>query len=342
MSVTLHGAPARFEGGLHEVGRGIFAWLQPDGGWGEVNAGLVVGDGASTLIDTLWDQPRAREMLAAMAPHTASAPIRLVINTHSDGDHWWGNAEAPAAASIVTSAASLATMEEETPPGGLARLRRLAGGVRRAPGPAGEMGRYVCEMLGPFDFDGVQLRFPDRSFSGELAERVGGRALALTEVGPAHTPGDLIVHLPEDGVVFGADILFFGVTPAMWAGPVENWQRALELILRLDADVYVPGHGPVGGRADVEALQGYWEWLDAGVRAHHAAGRSAMEAARALIREPQFAQYRDWVCPERIAMSATAVHRRLGGRGPIPATPPARARLFSQIAALQREIEALA
>jgi hypothetical protein len=41
-------------------------------------------------------------------------------------------------------------------------------------------------------------------------------------------------------------------------------------------------------------------------------------------------------------MSATAVHRRLGGRGPIPATPPARARLFSQIAALQREIEALA
>ncbi|HST38646.1 MAG TPA: MBL fold metallo-hydrolase [Conexibacter sp.] len=339
MNVTLHGAPARFEGGLREVGRGVFVWLQPDGGWGEVNAGLVVGEGASTLIDTLWDQPRAREMLSAMAPHTVVAPIDLVINTHSDGDHWWGNSEVPEHASILTSAASLETMHEDPPPAGLERLRKLAGTIRHAPGPAGAMGRYVSDMLAPFDFDSVRLRFPDRSFRGERVEQVGGRELRLTEVGPAHTPGDLVVHVPDAGVVFGADILFFGVTPAMWAGPLQNWLRAIDLLLALDADVYVPGHGAVGGRAEVEALRDYWRWLDAGVRAHHATGRSAMETARALIREPQFAQYRDWVCPERIVMSVTAVHRELSGKGPIPSTPPARARLFAQIAAIKREIE---
>jgi hypothetical protein len=49
----LHPGPARFEGGLREVGRGVHAWLQPNGLLGESNAGLVIGDGASLLVDTL-------------------------------------------------------------------------------------------------------------------------------------------------------------------------------------------------------------------------------------------------------------------------------------------------
>jgi glyoxylase-like metal-dependent hydrolase (beta-lactamase superfamily II) len=335
----LHPGPTRFDGGLTELGPGIHGWLQPNGLLGESNAGLVVGDGAALLVDTLWDPPLTRRMLTAMAPLIEGAPIKTLVNTHSDGDHWWGNSEVPEHASILTSAASLETMHEDPPPAGLERLRKLAGTIRHAPGPAGAMGRYVSDMLAPFDFASVRLRHPDRTFKGERIERIGGRELRLTEVGPAHTPGDLVVHVPDAGVVFGADILFFGVTPAMWAGPLENWLRALDLLLGLDADVYVPGHGDVGGRAQVEALRDYWRWLDAGVRAPHAARRSAMETARLLIREPRFAQYRDWICPERIVMSVTAVHRGLSGKGPIPSTPPARARLFAQIAAMKREIE---
>lgn len=341
MSVTLHGEPARFEGGLHAVGDGCWAWLQPDGGWGEVNAGLVVGDGASAVVDTLWDQSRARQMLAAMEPYTRDAPIALAINTHSDGDHWWGNGELPAGAEIVTSRASLETMREETPPAGMARLRSLARMVRRGPGGAGGMGRYVSEMLKPFDFEHVELRFPDRAFTGTRSETVGGRELRLIEVGPAHTPGDLIVHVPDAGVVYAADVLFVGVTPVMWQGPLENWLRALDLLDELDADAYVPGHGPVGGREDVAALRDYWRWLDAGVRRHHAAGRSALQGVRALIREPAFARFRDWRCPERIVINATTLHRLHAGKPPVPSTPPARARLFAHVAAIGKELEAL-
>lgn len=338
---TLHRDPARFEGGLHEVGQGVWAWLQPNGSWGEANAGLVAGDGAAALIDTLWDQTRAREMLAAMAPHTAETPIELVVNTHSDGDHWWGNAEVPEGATIVTSLASLETMHEEATPAALARLRGLTRTIRVAPGAIGGMGRYVSEMLAPFDFDAVTLRFPDRTFSGRRTEVVGGRELRLTQVGPAHTPGDLIVHVPDAGVAFGADMLFFGVTPVVWEGPVSNWLAALELLLGLDADVYVPGHGPLGGRAEIELLRDYWQWLEAGVASYHAAGRSAMEASRALIRAPEFARWRDWICPERIVISVTSLHRRLSGKGRIPTTPAARARLFAHVAALRRELDVL-
>src|ERR1700735_5082015 len=69
-------APAKvpYTRGLHEVGDRVWAWMLPDGGYGWSNAGLVAGDGASLLVDTLFDLPLTREMLAAMAPVTDRAP----------------------------------------------------------------------------------------------------------------------------------------------------------------------------------------------------------------------------------------------------------------------------
>ena len=87
----LHPGRRSSRGGLTEVGPGVHAWLQPNGALGESNAALVVGAGASLLVDTLWDPRLTRRMLDAMAPLTAEAPIETVVNTHSDGDHWWGN-----------------------------------------------------------------------------------------------------------------------------------------------------------------------------------------------------------------------------------------------------------
>ena len=77
--------------GLHEVGKRVWAWTLPDGGFGWSNAGLVVGDGASLLVDTLFDLPLTREMLDAMKPITDGAPITDALITHSNGDHTHGN-----------------------------------------------------------------------------------------------------------------------------------------------------------------------------------------------------------------------------------------------------------
>src|SRR4051795_12303000 len=92
---TLTGAPARFPGGLREVAPRTWAWLPPNGGLGEANAGLIVGDGGSLLVDTLWDERLTRRMLTAMQPQLADAPLRRAFITHPDGDHWWGNAALP-------------------------------------------------------------------------------------------------------------------------------------------------------------------------------------------------------------------------------------------------------
>jgi cyclase len=93
--------------GLVEVGEGVWAWLQGDGSWGWSNAGLVTGSGEALLVDTLFDWRLTREMLAAMRAATpAAARIATVVNTHSNGDHCYGNALVEGAEIVATRAAA--------------------------------------------------------------------------------------------------------------------------------------------------------------------------------------------------------------------------------------------
>ncbi len=224
--------------GLHEIGDGVYAYLQPDGSWGWSNAGLVVDGEASLLVDTLFDLKLTGEMLDTIrAAVPAARDIGTVVNTHANGDHCWGN-QLVRDAEIVGSRACAEEM------GGLppALLAALA-----ASPPEGPQGDMVRTMFGAFDFTGIEVVPPTTTFEGELSLRVGDTDVELIEVGPAHTQGDVIVHVPSQGVVYTGDILFNGGHPIVWAGPVANWMAACDRILALDAPTVVPGHGPVCG-----------------------------------------------------------------------------------------------
>jgi cyclase len=298
-------------------------------------------------VDTLWDPRLTRRTLAAMAPLIEKAPIQTLVNTHSDGDHWWGNKEVSAAEIIATEAAR-AVMEDESPAemnrfGALARALRLAGSLpvpypRR--GDVAAIAAYVSELLAPFGFDEVRLVPPTRTFSGELALDVSGREVRLIEVGPAHTAGDLIVWVPDAKVAIAADVLFIGITPIMWAGPLEGWIAALERLLGLGAERFVPGHGPVCGHEEVRRLIDYWRWLEEAAGQRLAAGNSPAETARELVLGDEIAErgFADWLAPERALVSVGTVdaHRRgvarpLGPRGLIAA--------FFRMALLARDLE---
>jgi cyclase len=331
-----------------EFGPGIHAWLQPNGSLGESNATLVIGDGASLLIDTLWEPPLTRHMLAAMAPLVSGAPIESVVNTHSDGDHWWGNQEVPSAEIIATEAA--AQVMKEQSPAELKRFGLLAGMLRAVgaiplPYPRRDdvvaIASYVSRALQPFNFDEVQLVRPTRTFSGKLDLDVGGRQISLLEVGPAHTPGDLIAWVPDARVAIAADILFVGVTPIMWAGPLENWIAALERLLELGAERFVPGHGPVCGPKEVQRLIDYWRWLDRAARPQLEAGTSPAEAARKLVLGEEIGElgFVDWLGPERALVSIATIeaHRRGAAK---PPGPRQLVDAFFRMALLARDLEA--
>ncbi|HYF47097.1 MAG TPA: MBL fold metallo-hydrolase [Acidimicrobiales bacterium] len=286
-----------YERGLHEVADGVFAWLQPDGGWGWSNAGLVRGDGGSLLVDTLFDLALTREMLEAMAPITATDPIETLVNTHANGDHCYGN-QLVAEAEVIASAASAAEMDA-LPPSALAVMTSLD------LGDAGN--RYVRGAFGPFRFDDIEPPHPDRTFSGRLDVEVAGEPVELLEVGPAHTAGDVLVHLPRRQAVFTGDILFIGGTPIVWDGPIQNWLDACDRILELEPEVIVPGHGPLTGAEGVRATADYLRFVREEATQRHDAGLSATEAAWDIDLGP----FGDWNESERIALNVDAVYREV-------------------------------
>jgi glyoxylase-like metal-dependent hydrolase (beta-lactamase superfamily II) len=357
--LSLLGQPARYATGLEDLGGGLFAWLQPNGELGESNAGLVVGAGESLLIDTLWDLRLTRRMLDALAPHTAAAPITRLVNTHGDGDHCWGNQLLPGVEIIATRACA-EDMTREDPK----RLRLLSGagtalsgldGRRlrsqatrlgqlwsRAPLPgAGKLAGLSAfvRMLSAYDFEGVEITAPTLTFQRRHELDVGGRSVELIEVGPAHTPGDLIAHVPDERVVFAGDLVFVGVTPIMWVGPVENWISGLDRITEIAPRKVVPGHGPTTDLEGVRAMRAYWEFVAAAVRERLANGLDPYAAARDIVRSREFAEqpFSEWDARERIAINAAVLARSdSGGRGRVP--EQTRLRLLAQMGELGAEL----
>lgn len=283
-----------YELGLHEVAAGVYAYLQPDGSWGYSNAGLVVGDEASLLVDTLFDLGLTEAMLAAMAPLTAQSPITTIVNTHANGDHCHGN-QLIGDARVITSAATAREMAD-LPASALHALKQLD------LGPEGNT--FVSEAFGAFRFDDIEAASPTETFSGRLQGDVGGRPFVLEEVGPAHTGGDVIVHLPDAGVVFAGDILFIGSTPIVWAGPIGNWLAALERIRALEPEIVVPGHGPVVGLAAISEVEAYLQFVHSEASKRATAGLSAVEAAFDI----ELGEYARWSDSERLVANVDAVY----------------------------------
>ena len=288
------------ETSLNEVGDGCLAYLQGDGGWGWSNAGLIVGDGVSLLVDTLFDLKITQHMLDTMADHTRSAPIGTVVNTHANGDHCYGN-QLMTGAQIVASTATANEMGE-VPPALLAALNTDQGAT----------GELFRSFFGDFEFEGIELRLPDRTFDGRVEIEVGGRVVELIEVGPAHTAGDTIVLVPDAGVVYTGDILFIGGTPIVWAGPLSNWVAACDLMLGMSVDTVVPGHGPITDKAGVTAVRDYLVFVEQEATARHAAGLDAFDAARdigaTIGASEQFGSLGEF---GRIAVNVEAVYRQL-------------------------------
>lgn len=309
-----------YEKGLHALGDGAWAWLQPDGSWGWSNAGLVESDGETLLVDTLFDLPLTQTMLDAMrASIPAAARIGTLVNTHANGDHWFGN-ELVAGAEIIASHACAEEMTHESP-------AILAGFQKQAPN-LGALGAYVLHCFGRFHFEGITPRLPTRTFERHLALAVGSKRIELIEVGPAHTRGDCIVHVPDDGVVYTGDILFVEGTPIVWAGPIQNWIDACDRIDALGADVVVPGHGPITDARGVRAVRAYLVYVRDAARARFDAGLSARDAALDIA----LGDFDAWGDAERIAVNVATLYREFAG----DASPPNVAELFARMEEIWR------
>jgi cyclase len=216
-------------------------------------------------------------------------PVRTLINTHHHVDHTMGNALFPEAQ--IVAHANARREQERVGKGVLGLLRT------RIP-------LLVAET------EAIELRLPDLTFDGEFTLHVGDRELRLLHFGPAHTIGDALVVLPRERVLFAGDLAFSYVTPLAFEGHIGGWIERCEQIEAMDFETLVPGHGPVGGKADLREMRGYLQLVRDQARAAFDAGRSPEKAARGI----DLGEYASWPeAADRLALNVRRLYQEFRG-----------------------------
>lgn len=312
-----------FTQGIHDIGNGVYGYVQPDGTWGWSNAGLIVSEGETLLVDTLMSVPLTRDMLDRFKANVpGGGRIDRLVNTHANPDHFFGNG-------LVADAEIIGTVEAREEMAGFDPKALAA--LKDNYLSMGDGGAFLYETMGrKFDFSGVdELTLPSRTFEKQLALSVGSKQVELTDLGPAHTSSDTIVWLPDDRVVFTGDLLFNEGHPIMWAGPIENWIAACQYIIDLDPSVVVPGHGPITDKAAVAGMKDYFEYVREAARMRFDAGMEFEQAARDI----NMSEYRGWSDPERIVANVFSLYRQWGAQF----TPEQQRDLFGAMGRYRKE-----
>ena len=206
------------------------------------NSGFVITRDGVVVIDALGSPALARRLLGHIRTLTEK-PITHVILTHYHADHIYGLQEFKVAgAKILAHQAAREYLNSET-----ARLRLEASRVD----------------LTPWIDANTRLVPADEWLEGGTRFELGGLWFDVRAVGPSHTPEDLVVYLPQEGVLFAGDLVFRNRIPFVGQADSRQWIKALDTLLEFDAKVLVPGHGPASteARRDMQLTRDYLSYL---------------------------------------------------------------------------------
>jgi len=277
---------------LKQLAPNVFAYTQA-GGPGMFhleNAGLIVGTDGMMAIDTLRAPLLTKAFIAATRKAGGNRPITRVINTHHHADHVAGNQFF-----LPCDIVAHEFCREE--------VLKMAGAV-----PAGDrIPRREGWSEGTEDRKFVA---PTTTFKDRLSYDVGNIKVELFHLGPAHTWGDIVVHLPAQRILFAGDIFFNYVTPFGQTSHISRWIEACGTIAKMDVDTIVPGHGPVGTKKELQVMVDYFVYLRSEVRKRHAAGMTPGRAAADVRME----RWRNWLVPQELVRSVVRLYAEIDGK----------------------------
>jgi cyclase len=232
------------------------------GGMG-ANTGLFITDKGVLAIDAKMTADASKQEMAEIAKLT-SQPVSIMILTHSDGDHVNGLNGFPPGITVYAHLQTKKDMEAAFQDPALQALKAY---------------------------------LPTLTFSDSGSVTIGGQTVDLLHFGPAHTSGDAVVYFPKDKVAFVGDLVFLGRDPLIHlkkGGSSFGLVKTLQAILKLDADVFVPGHGDPLGKPQIEALVKSIQDRQAKVQALAAEGKTLEDVKKAFNINDAAAPGRRW------------------------------------------------
>lgn len=259
------GPASNFE--VQPVAEGVYAVIRqdPPGLMVDANSVFIVNEDDVVVVDTSGAPSTAKEVVAALRKITGK-PVRYVVNTHWHDDHIIGDTvyrEAFPGVEFIGHAKAReylpgqgavnrkgflegAPQAIEMLRGLLAQNKSLNGGEITAEERASYESDIRLAELAVKEGPGVPLTLPTITVEERLTLYRGNRTIDIRHLGRGHTGGDLVVHLPNEGIVITGDLVVWPV-PLVGSDQshVSEWSATLEKVMALKPAVIVPGHGPV-------------------------------------------------------------------------------------------------
>jgi cyclase len=274
---------------LEPLADGVWAAIHRPGGWAVGNAGIVDLGDATLVFDAFLTAEAARDLAAAAALLTGR-PAASVVLSHYHNDHVRG-AEVFSGATLVATTSTRHLIDTFGREELASDLEHGGAQLARAAAMADDADPRIRAFAAYFTpyWEGLvasaphaALRLPEVTFEDRLTLHGTRRTVEVVSLGAAHTPDDAMLVLPDDGVVFCSDLLFVGCHPFLADGDPDGWLRALEVLAAHAPARFVPGHGPVGSAADVDALASHIRALEATAARLHDEGATSDDLERLL------------------------------------------------------------
>lgn len=288
-----------FTKGLHKLSDKVYAYIQPDGSWGLNNAGLIIGDTCAVVVDTLYDYAHTNDMINRIKKVLPpNHNIGYLINTHANGDHWYGNSLFENARIIASE--TCAQEMKQLPPWKMNLLITLHWLL-------GKGGKYAKRAFKDFSYKRITPIYPDNTFIGSFDLNPGGIDIKIIDMGSCHSNSDAIVYLEKEKIIFASDLLFIDGTPITWSGPIKKMIAALDKLIAMDADTYVPGHGPVTDKKGIRKVKEYFELI-------YNQGKPRLEKNMSLVNaalDIDLGEFSTWIDKERLIINLHCIQKEL-------------------------------
>ena len=301
---------------LIELSEKIYAALHKEGGLGICNTGII-DLGEQTLVIDATYTPVAAQDLKNTAEMLTARPVSLVINTHHHKDHILGNQVFKPRADIIASQRTSDLIKENTKDelqqlkyDSKERILLLKEDLKneRDPKKITEMSETIYFLMDlSAILPNVNPTPPNITFEEKISLYGTKRQAECSTFKHAHSPGDTVVFLPQEKILFCGDLLFAHKHPYMGSADVKGWIAALETIIELEPEVIVPGHGYLAKVEDLEQMKAYLQFINKSVSEVLDKGEGKEKLDEVKIPD----DFSTWEQPERFQENLSMVYQKM-------------------------------